>query len=164
MKDQELSLTNLLNTSSSRREFIFDNIKKIGLIAVGTYTVSLINACNNSNPVSPSGNSNATVTVDINQAGNTALKSVGGTIAIGGNELDNTGMLLIRKSDTEILAFSRFCTHQGCTVNKFSNGIAYCPCHGSEFNTDGKVVRGPASSPLKKYNAVLSGNIITITS
>lgn len=163
MKDQELSLANLLDRTSSRREFIFGNIKKLGLIAAGTYTISLINACNNSNPVSPTGNSNATITVDMSQIANSALQTIGGTIAISGDDLDNTGLLITRKSDTEIVALSRFCPHQGCAVNKFSNGVAYCPCHGSKFDSTGKVIQGPASSPLKKYNATISGNIITIT-
>ena len=46
-------------------------------------------------------------------------------------------------------ALNAICTHLGCVVpwsaadNKFM-----CPCHGSQYNSDGGVVRGPAPLPL----------------
>ena len=45
---------------------------------------------------------------------------------------------------------------------RFHGTVATCNCHGSEFNTSGGVVRGPASRSLHKYTAVLDGNVITI--
>ena len=41
------------------------------------------------------------------------------------------------------------CTHLGCVVpwNKAENKFM-CPCHGSQYNEDGKVVRGPAPLSL----------------
>ena len=44
-------------------------------------------------------------------------------------------------------ALSLVCTHLGCTVENSSQGFA-CPCHGSRFDLQGKVLRGPASKPL----------------
>ena len=37
------------------------------------------------------------------------------------------------------------CTHLGCVVpwNSAENKFM-CPCHGSQYNNQGKVVRGPA--------------------
>jgi len=35
------------------------------------------------------------------------------------NELDSSGLLFYRKSDNELLALSRRCTHQGCPVDPF---------------------------------------------
>jgi len=47
-------------------------------------------------------------------------------------------------------AVSAVCTHMGCSVAW--NGVARswdCPCHGSRFDLDGKVLHGPAVADLK---------------
>jgi cytochrome b6-f complex iron-sulfur subunit len=44
-------------------------------------------------------------------------------------------------------AMSLTCTHLGCTVESEPDGFA-CPCHGSRFDLDGQVKRGPASKAL----------------
>ena len=45
------------------------------------------------------------------------------------------------------MAMSAVCTHLGCTVGKLEWGYQ-CPCHGSRFDTGGRVLRGPAPKPL----------------
>jgi nitrite reductase/ring-hydroxylating ferredoxin subunit len=45
-------------------------------------------------------------------------------------------------------ALSLVCTHLGCTVEEEAEGFA-CPCHGSHFDPQGKVTRGPANKPLR---------------
>jgi cytochrome b6-f complex iron-sulfur subunit len=44
-------------------------------------------------------------------------------------------------------AISATCTHLGCTVAQSKGGFA-CPCHGSRFDRNGKVIGGPAPRPL----------------
>ena len=46
-----------------------------------------------------------------------------------------------------IYAVSTVCTHLGCIVKATEKGFD-CPCHGSKFNKDGSVVRGPAPKGL----------------
>jgi len=41
------------------------------------------------------------------------------------------------------------CTHLGCEVN-FEAGEWICPCHGSRYDQDGRVVHGPAVKPLRR--------------
>jgi Rieske Fe-S protein len=46
-------------------------------------------------------------------------------------------------------AFSKICTHQGCSVNSIRQGAIFCPCHGSKFSlTDGAPLDGPALKAL----------------
>lgn len=46
-------------------------------------------------------------------------------------------------------ALSLRCTHLGCNVNLDRGaGELLCPCHGSRFALDGRVLAGPASKEL----------------
>ena len=52
---------------------------------------------------------------------------------------------------------SAVCTHLGCTVKYFQDDARFhCPCHGSVFDGDGKVVHGPAPRPLEWFEVSLA--------
>ncbi len=54
-------------------------------------------------------------------------------------------------------AVTAVCTHLGCTIQYFSNdGRFHCPCHGSVFAPDGKVLHGPAPKPLEWFEVTLA--------
>ena len=50
-------------------------------------------------------------------------------------------------------ALSPICTHLGCTV-EIAGAHLVCPCHGSTYDRAGRVLRGPASLPLRDFPAV----------
>jgi nitrite reductase/ring-hydroxylating ferredoxin subunit len=51
---------------------------------------------------------------------------------------------------------SAVCTHLGCNI-AFVEGRGFeCPCHGSVFDTEGRVVQGPAAWPLPRFALSLS--------
>ncbi len=55
-----------------------------------------------------------------------------------------------RDDEGEVHAVSPVCTHMGCLVDW--NGAERtwdCPCHGSRFDPNGRVLRGPAKKDLK---------------
>ncbi len=58
-------------------------------------------------------------------------------------------------------AISSVCTHLGCIVAITESGFQ-CPCHGSKYNRDGKVIAGPAPSPLPwlKMSQSVDGNLV----
>jgi Rieske Fe-S protein len=60
----------------------------------------------------------------------------------------------------EFKAFSSSCTHKGCAVNKVADGTIDCPCHGSKFNLDGSVAKGPATAPLAAKPISVEGDSI----
>ena len=48
-------------------------------------------------------------------------------------------------------AISLTCTHQGCTVSRQTDGTFLCPCHGTLYDNQGKVFKGPAKQNLPRY-------------
>lgn len=66
-----------------------------------------------------------------------------------GDELvfDAQKVVLRRQTEQEVAAISLVCTHLGCTVNRVETGFL-CPCHGSQYDSDGLVVGGPAPKTL----------------
>ena len=61
-------------------------------------------------------------------------------------------------------AVSAICSHLGCIVAGTPEGFN-CPCHGSRFAPDGRVVQGPAPSPLNWFEMSLApdGQIVVHT-
>ncbi len=53
-------------------------------------------------------------------------------------------------------AVSAVCTHLGCNVNHEEGRGFACPCHGSVFGEDGRVLKGPAAWPLPRFAISLS--------
>jgi glycine/D-amino acid oxidase-like deaminating enzyme/nitrite reductase/ring-hydroxylating ferredoxin subunit len=55
-----------------------------------------------------------------------------------------------RDESGERHAVSARCTHLGCIVSWNAAELTWdCPCHGSRFDVEGRVVQGPAVNPLK---------------
>ena len=71
---------------------------------------------------------------------------------------------VVYQDDGEFLAYSLRCTHLGCTLEESGDGYS-CPCHGSEFSSDGKVSKGPALEDLPNLQIEISpeGNLILHT-
>jgi Rieske Fe-S protein len=64
--------------------------------------------------------------------------------------------VIIFRGEKSFSALSASCTHKGCTVSVKKSGIYICPCHGSEFEYDGRVKKGPASRNLESYMVKIS--------
>jgi cytochrome b6-f complex iron-sulfur subunit len=60
-----------------------------------------------------------------------------------------------------VYAVSTICTHLGCVVKPNPEGFE-CPCHGSRFNPDGTVLRGPAPRALPWLKVSVSGGALTV--
>ncbi|MCY1720346.1 Rieske (2Fe-2S) protein [Prolixibacteraceae bacterium Z1-6] len=50
------------------------------------------------------------------------------------------------------------CSHLGCTINNAENGKLVCPCHGSEYDLTGKILKGPAYKNLEIIPSKITEN------
>jgi len=69
--------------------------------------------------------------------------------------------VVIGRDSSGLYAMSAICTHQGCIVEDNAETIAAglnCPCHGSAFDGNGDVTRGPARSPLQHFTVTVAAN------
>lgn len=74
-------------------------------------------------------------------------------------------LLVVRNPDQPdtLAAVNPACTHKGCLVEwQADQKVFFCPCHDSKFATDGKVLQGPATEPLKTYEAKLEGDAVLV--
>lgn len=60
-----------------------------------------------------------------------------------------------------VYAISTICTHLGCIVKASGTGFD-CPCHGSGFEKDGTVRKGPAPKPLPWLKVAKNGAVFNI--
>lgn len=66
-----------------------------------------------------------------------------------------------RFSDNDFSALYLKCTHQGCEVQPQGEFLV-CPCHGSEYSNQGKVINPPAEKDLGKFPVGVEATSIII--
>ena len=77
--------------------------------------------------------------------------------------LENNGRPVeLLRTESGITARSLLCTHQGCKVRWFEDKQLYiCPCHEGQFDSQGNVVYGMPSKPLRVLKvAVQDGRVV----
>jgi len=130
--------------------------KTIALCGLSLIPMGIIESCNKQGFAGPT---NVNFTLDLTNAANAALKTVGGSLI-------SNGIIVIRASASIFDALSATCTHAGCIVGYDTRSATIlCPCHGGTYSpSTGAVLGGPPPSGLTKYTATLSGNILTVKS
>jgi cytochrome b6-f complex iron-sulfur subunit len=98
--------------------------------------------------VACSGNSGAPAQFGDVSAGNVSAATVGQLTVVSG------APAILARDEQGLYAMTITCTHQGCDVDP-SGSTLYCPCHGSRFDSNGKVLQGPAGSPLVHFSVTL---------
>jgi Rieske Fe-S protein len=69
----------------------------------------------------------------------------------------------VRQASGDIVVFSPICPHLGCLYNwDAPAGRFVCPCHGSQFGTDGKVLAGPAPRPLDPLPSRTQDGVLSV--
>jgi Rieske Fe-S protein len=70
-------------------------------------------------------------------------------------------LYVLRLDDGQFAVVSPICTHQGCTVD-IQGPRLVCPCHGSTYDRQGRVLRGPAERALTRAGVQLSDGVLVI--
>ena len=86
--------------------------------------------------------------------------------AVGSAALVRTSIgdfLVGHTGQDSFIALTAVCTHETCTITGFGNQNYVCPCHGSTFDLNGRVLGGPAPAALRQYSTQFSGGTLTIT-
>jgi Rieske Fe-S protein len=84
-------------------------------------------------------------------------------IPVGGGKIfPNDKVVVTQPTAGQFKAFSAFCTHMYCMLDKVADGTIDCPCHGSTFDiSNGVPTRGPATKPLPAEPiSVKNGNVL----
>ena len=135
-------------------------LKGLGIAAV----VAVVPGCmqQGSNlPSATTASCGQSLCIDLTNPANKDLQSVGGAMLI---DSSSDTIMVIRQSSSDVVALSAICTHAGCSMNfNASQQVLDCPCHGSQFDESGNVLRGPANRPLRTYQSSLDTTTNTIT-
>lgn len=67
----------------------------------------------------------------------------------------------VMRAGNDIIALSLVCTHLGCTVSVTPEGMV-CPCHGSRFDRNGRVLSGPAERSLPRLTVEQDGTTLVV--
>lgn len=101
---------------------------------------------------------------DISVSEFVATHNPGDHVLAQGLKGDPTYIIVREDKSLTDFGINAVCTHLGCVVpwnaaeNKFM-----CPCHGSQYNNEGKVVRGPAPLSLALVHAKVEDNKVSFT-
>jgi cytochrome b6-f complex iron-sulfur subunit len=152
------------NTFVSRRQFCSGACRLVSGATLGT----MIADCGGGgdSPTSPSGRSvtlgvaagrytGSGVNVDV--AG--VLNDVGGAVLV---ESIAGVFLLARTGANSFTAIDAVCSHQSCTVTDADGSAYVCPCHGSRYDRNGRVLNGPATAALRQFQTTFVSGVVTI--
>lgn len=91
------------------------------------------------------------------------FREPGGFVRVAGRDGD-LRIIVVRRPDRSLVALSMRCTHWGCDVDwKPDAGEFACPCHGSRFDSIGRVLAGPADESLASFPVTEDADTVLVT-
>jgi Rieske Fe-S protein len=97
--------------------------------------------------------------ISVNLKAVPALAKVGGATRIG--SVKGVPVAIARTGTSKYIAFNLACPHQGVTLTRNESGWV-CNAHGSEFEPDGDLVLGPATTGLARVPVKISKGLAII--
>ncbi len=152
----------------SRREFAIQSAR---VVVSGSLLTLVLEGCSDSSedtPTGPVGNGNengsssTTIVLDLNDPKYAALNEVGGAIKVPVS--GQLPLIVSHVSASTYVAFTSRCQHDGCEVGlPDDRGVITCPCHGSQYDAEGRKLRGPTPRDLPRVEVKVEGEQLTIT-
>lgn len=91
-----------------------------------------------------------------------ALNNVGGSVVGRASGYPNPIVIARVRSD-QFAVLDAICTHERCVVDYNALNLTLdCPCHGSTYEVDGRVINGPAVRALTTFAANSDGTTLMI--
>lgn len=156
----------LSNATVSRRRFCAGACQAVS----GATLATMLAGCGGGDADSPTSPSSRAVdlgvtagrytgsSVDVTIAGS-ALASIGGAVLV---ESAAGVFLLARTGEVTFTAIDAVCSHQSCTVTGADGATYVCPCHGSRYDRNGRVLAGPATAALRQFPTTVAAGVVTI--
>jgi cytochrome b6-f complex iron-sulfur subunit len=123
---------------TTRRDFLKDALA--GITVVG-FMPSILISCSDS-----TGPDHGTITVNV-----ASLDAEGKALR---SQLPNgTPIMIVRRPSTTFVTLELICQHERCQGDrlKLEGQIIECNCHGSQYDLDGHVTKGPSTKNLVTY-------------
>jgi len=164
---KKTSMESRKSKDESRRVFFVQTCQAGASVVLGLGLVQLLEACGVNDPDIlnvadipilnvPSSNAVVTLTIDSNSPlfgiGTAALVRYGSGSLLTAHTVEDT-----------FIAVTAICTHESCEITGYANQTYICRCHGSQFNTSGHVVQGPAGRALRTFATQFTNPQLTIT-
>jgi Rieske Fe-S protein len=78
-----------------------------------------------------------------------------------GSDIDRRVVFIRNDGNDAFTAISNTCMHLGCPVRNFGASGFGCPCHGGQYDSEGRRIAGPPVRPLNRYaTRVVKGKLI----
>ena len=136
-----------------RRSFIKQSCQACAAIALGPAIVAALESCSSTAVLKLSAVNNS---VSVPLTSFAEKQQV--VVRVAGRSFD---LLCIKLDDTNFRTLEMKCTHQDQPLVSSGKSL-YCNSHGSQFDLEGKVLRDPASRPLKKFETQLQQDQVVI--
>lgn len=140
------------NDAISRRRFVLDGTSAVAILSAGVLGGCATLTVRQVEPV------NGRLELPLAQYPELAQQNGALRVRVPG---DDTPIYVLASGSQQFTALSPVCTHLGCTVD-IQGSVLVCPCHGSTYNREGAVVRGPAERPLRRYRATVGSDQVLV--
>ena len=128
-------------------------IQKIGSLAAYTALTAHLSGCGDDEVTQLS----TEIMVDLSDPDFSQLQTADNWL------LHPTENILLINSSGQIRAFTSVCPHAQCSRDwGYRSEVFTCACHGSQFDTAGKLISGPADQDLREFTVRQNGTELTI--